>query len=324
MIILTGGAGFIGNCFLWKLNSEGENDILVVDHMDSPIKQKNLSNKKFVDYIDKDEFIKKVERRQLKVDGGSAIFHIGACSSTTETNLNYLMSNNFEYSKTLAKFAFDNNIPFHYASSAATYGDGSLGYSDDDALTFKLKPLNLYGYSKHIFDMWLIENKLVNKAVGYRYFNVFGPNEYHKEDMRSLIVKAYEQIKRDSKIRLFKSYIPDYKDGEQRRDFVYVKDVVSIMYEFYKNKNATGIYNIGTGISRTWNDLARAIFTALKMPVNIEYIEMPESIRDKYQYFTQADLSKLKKSGIPSHFMPLEDSVFDYVNNYLEKSFAIL
>ncbi|MBI5700404.1 ADP-glyceromanno-heptose 6-epimerase [Candidatus Saganbacteria bacterium] len=324
MIILTGGAGFIGNCFLWKLNSEGETDILVVDHINSPLKKKNLSNKKFTDYIEKDEFIKLVESGKFKLDSKSAIFHIGACSSTTEINLDYLMSNNFEYSKTLAKLAFDNNIPFHYASSAATYGDGSLGYSDDDDLTLKLKPLNLYGYSKHIFDIWLIKNKLVGKVVGYRYFNVFGPNEYHKEDMRSLIVKAYEQIKRDSKIRLFKSYRPDYKDGEQKRDFVYVKDVVNIMYEFYRKRNVSGIYNIGTGKARTWNDLASAIFAALKMPVNIEYIEMPENIRDKYQYFTQADLSKLKKSGITSRFTPLEDSVSDYVNNYLEKSFAIL
>ncbi len=323
MIILTGGAGFIGSCFLWKLNSEGETDILVVDEFNSPLKQKNLSNKKFTDLIDKDEFIKSIEHRTLSTEH-RAVFHIGACSSTTETNFDYLKKNNYEYSKTLAKWALENNIPFFYASSAATYGDGSRGYSDEDAASLTLEPLNLYGKSKQMFDVWLIENKLTGKVVGWKYFNVFGPNEYHKNDMRSLVVKAYEQIKKDKKIRLFKSYKKEYKDGEQKRDFVYVKDTINVMYEFYRNQNVKGIFNVGTGRARTWNDLAKAIFLALNLPLNIEYIDMPENIKDKYQYFTQANLTKVQSAKLKTQNASLEDAVSDYVNNYLEKGFKIL
>jgi len=226
LIVLTGGAGFIGSCFLWKLNQAGENNILVVDHLDSDTKKQNLIGKKYSDYIDKDQFIADVKKGKVP-RAVKAIFHIGACSSTTETNADYLEKNNYEYSKILAEWALKANISFFYASSAATYGDGEKGYCDEDAVVPALEPLNLYGASKQKFDLWLINNGLTNKVVGFKYFNVFGPNEYHKEDMRSLVVKAYEQIKKDGKIRLFKSYLPQYADGEQKRDFVYVKDIVA-------------------------------------------------------------------------------------------------
>jgi len=323
LIILTGGAGFIGSAFLWKLNQLGEKNIIVVDHDDSPVKMENLKSLAYIDYQEKDVFIKNLQDGKVS-NNIKAIFHIGACSATTETDAEYLKRNNFEYSKTLAEWSLKNNIPFFYASSAATYGDGSLGYSDEDTATPKYKPLNLYGLSKQQFDLWLLENGLANKVVGFKYFNVFGPNEYHKEDMRSLVVKAYEQIKRDGKIRLFKSYKPEYKDGEQKRDFVYVKDVVELMYYFYTHPKIKGIYNIGTGQARTWNDLAGAIFSALGMKPVIEYIEMPAAIKDKYQYYTEAELKKLHRAGIGFKFTPLEEAVADYVVNYLEKSFARL
>jgi len=323
LIILTGGAGFIGSCFLWKLNQENRKNILVVDHMDSDVKKKNLDNKKYADYLEKDVFISDVKKGK-KPKNVSAIFHIGACSSTMETNVDYLEQNNYEYSKILAEWALKDGIEYYYASSAATYGDGSLGYSDEDAASLKLAPLNLYGRSKQLFDLWLITNDLTDKVVGWKYFNVFGPNEYHKEAMSSLVVKAYGQIKKDGKIRLFKSYKPEYKDGEQKRDFIYVKDVVDIMFRFCQSKDVKGIYNLGTGKARTWNDLAKAIFAALDVPPKIEYIDMPESIKDKYQYFTEADMGKLGKTGLDIKFTPLEDAVADYVRKYLEKDLARL
>ena len=323
LIILTGGAGFIGSCFLWKLNQEGEKNIFVVDHNNSSEKMKNLVGKDFADYFEKDAFLKILNQGGIP-NNVKAVFHIGACSSTTETDANYLNQNNFEYSKTLAKWSIDNSIPFFYASSAAAYGDGSLGYSDEDALTLKLSPLNLYGKSKQEFDAWLINNKLADKVVGFRYFNVFGPNEYHKEEMRSLVVKAYQQIRQEGRMSLFKSYRPEYKDGEQKRDFIYVKDVIDLMYEFYRKGTPKGIFNIGTGKARTWNDLARAIFKALEQQPKIEYVEMPASLKDKYQYFTQADLSRLKRAGINFQFTSLENAVADYVKEYLQKDYARL
>ncbi|MBU1026418.1 MAG: ADP-glyceromanno-heptose 6-epimerase, partial [Candidatus Margulisbacteria bacterium] len=273
MIILTGGAGFIGSCFLEKLNQESEKNILVVDELGGTNKWRNLVGKDFSDYVEKDAFLEKVKNDKLP-SRVKAVFHIGACSSTTELDASYLVNNNYRYSKTLATWSLNNCVPFYYASSAATYGDGSLGYSDADSATPNLKPLNMYGYSKQMFDLWLLKNKLTTKVVGWKYFNVFGPNEYHKGDMRSLVVKAYQQIKKTGKIGLFKSYKPDYKDGEQKRDFVYVKDVINLMYDFFRNQEIKGIFNIGTGQARTWNNLAAAIFSALGMKPNIEYIEM--------------------------------------------------
>ncbi len=253
-IIVTGGAGFIGSCFVTKLNQAGETELLIVDEANADRAWGNLAGKVYTDYREKGGFIRQVAANKLPT-AVKALFHIGACSSTTEQNAAYLTENNLEYSKTLAQWALKHNIPFFYASSAATYGDGARGYSDDPKTIPTLQPLNLYGQSKQDFDRWLLENNLLDRVVGWKYFNVFGPNEYHKGDMRSMVVKGYEQIKRDSQLRLFRSHRPDYRDGEQQRDFVYVKDVVDLMWEFYLHPRIKGVYNIGGGTARTWNDL---------------------------------------------------------------------
>jgi ADP-L-glycero-D-manno-heptose 6-epimerase len=322
-IIVTGGAGFIGSCFVQKLNQSGEKEIIIVDESEADTRWGNLAGKQYAAYLEKTDFIKQVASERFSAPV-KALFHIGACSSTTEQNAGYLKENNLEYSKTLAQWALHHGVPFFYASSAATYGDGAQGYSDAEEKIPDLRPLNLYGRSKQDFDLWLLENKLTNKVVGWKYFNVFGPNEYHKGDMRSMVLKGYQQIKRDGKLRLFKSHRPDYRDGEQKRDFVYVKDVIDLMWEFYLNPNIKGIFNVGSGTARSWNDLAQAIFAALKLPAQIEYIEMPPVLRDKYQYFTEADLNKLKQTGLPLKTTSLEAAVSDYVVNYLEKGNARL
>ncbi len=316
MWIVTGGAGFIGSALLWKLNQEGMNDLLVVDGLESSDKWKNLRGKKFSDYLEAGDFLSRVQAGKMpKVQG---MVHLGACSSTTETNASYLIQNNYEYTKTLAMWALSKNIRFVYASSAATYGDGAWGYKTDDATTMRLQPLNMYGYSKQLFDQWALQKGALKKLVGIKFFNVFGPNEYHKGDMRSVIAKAYEQIQRDGKVRLFKSYRPDYKDGEQVRDFLYVKDAVNVVYELMTGKGYGGLYNLGAGHARSWKDLARAIFAALGRPERIEYIEMPESLRAKYQYHTEADMSWMKGKKL-AKMMTLEEGVSDYVRNYLSK-----
>ncbi len=320
MIILTGGAGFIGSCLLWRLNKEGLNDIIIVDEPITPQKKPNLDGKKFNDFIDKDKFLSLVSSDKLsrKID---AIFHLGACSSTTLSDAEYFMKNNTEYSKKLAEYSISKKIRFIYASSGATYGDGSEGFSDRDEDTLKLKPLNYYGNSKHLFDLWVIKNHLVDKIVGLKYFNIFGPNEYHKGDMRSVIAKSFGEIVKNKKIRLFKSHKKEYKSGEQKRDFMYVKDAVDATYFFFENRDKGGIYNIGTGIARTWNDLAKAIFHALDMKPDIEYFDMPESLRDKYQYFTQADISKLRRADYNKDFFSLEDGVKECVGFLKEKKY---
>jgi ADP-L-glycero-D-manno-heptose 6-epimerase len=253
----------------------------------------------------------------FKID---AILHLGACSSTTEKDADYLMDNNFHYSQELAKFSLENGNRFIYASSAATYGDGSKGYSDDENKLEDLLPLNMYGYSKHIFDLWIKRNKLLDKVVGLKYFNVYGPNEYHKEDMRSVVHKAFEQVRDFGKVKLFKSYNPNYKDGEQKRDFVYVKDAVDMTLFFLDNKDKNGIYNIGTGNAQTWIELVTALFNAMNKEVNIEFVDMPEDIREKYQYFTQADLTKIRDAGYNRPIMNVQNGVKDYVKNYLLKN----
>ena len=317
MRVLTGGAGFIGSCILKKLNDCGVSDVIVVDNLASTEKWKNLVGKKFEMYLQKQEFLMLMS--QGKIDKIDAIIHVGACSSTTEKNADYLMANNLNYTKALAAWCLKNGKKMWYASSAATYGDGSLGYSDDDSLTPKLRPLNMYGYSKQLFDEWLIKNKCQDKLTGFRFFNVFGPNEYHKDSMRSMILKAFPRARDEKKISLFASDRPDYKDGEQKRDFVYVKDVVEVIMYFYKHPEVGGIYNIGTGKAQSWNEVARAMFKALKCEGEIEYVEMPEILKGKYQYFTEADLKKLRKAGCKHEFMTLEQSVADYVQNYLLK-----
>jgi len=310
-IIVTGGAGFIGSCLIWKLNNRGINDIIVVDRLDSSEKWKNLVGKQVRDYIDKDKFLDCLEAGKLKSQA-DIILHMGACTSTTESDAAYLMENNYLYSQRLAKWALKQNIPFLYASSAATYGAGEFGYIDDDEITLKLKPLNLYGYSKQLFDGWLIQNRLSNKVAGFKFFNVFGPNEYHKDDMRSVISKVFDKASQGGKLKLFKSYKKEYADGEQKRDFIYVKDAIEIVCYFIEHPDKKGIFNVGTGIARSWNDVAKALFSALGLKPNIEYIEMPPEIRDKYQYFTQADLSKLKRTGLEHKFFTLEEAVKDY------------
>lgn len=315
MIILTGGAGFIGSCFLWKLNSQGIEDILVVDQLDLSEKWRNLTGKKFVDYVQKDELLRLLSEGKLpKV---SHVVHMGAESSTILPDAELYIKNNYEYTKTLAEWSVKNGARFMYASSAATYGGGENGYSDSDENSKKLMPLNMYGYSKQLFDMWAMRNGILDKITGIKFFNVFGPNEYHKGDMRSLICKAFPLIKKEGKIRLFRSYVPGYGDGEQKRDFIYVKDAVDAMFFLFSNPKVTGIFNLGTGKAASWNDLAAALFFAMGIKKKIEYVDMPLEIREKYQYFTQADMMKLRSAGYTEDFMPLEDSIKDYVR-YLE------
>ena len=318
MIIITGGAGFIGSAFVWKLNSEGIEDILIVDELGSSDKWKNISSRKFTDYIHKDEFINKLDDSN-RYFNAKTIIHMGACSSTTERDADYMMRNNYRYTKILAEWSLVNDIHFIYASSAATYGDGSNSFSDDDATTAKLQPLNIYGYSKHLIDIWALRNKIMDKITGLKFFNVFGPNEYHKDDMVSAAFRAYHQITETGKVSLFKSYLKEYKDGEQLRDFVYVKDCVDVMWWLMNNKSVKGIFNVGTGKARSWNDLAGAVFSAMGRRQSVDYIDMPESLRDRYQYFTQARMEKLKGCSCPVKFHSLEDAVKDYVGNHLQK-----
>ncbi|MCM8766149.1 MAG: ADP-glyceromanno-heptose 6-epimerase [Candidatus Omnitrophica bacterium] len=316
MVIITGGAGFIGSCFLWKLNQEGISDILVVDELGGSEKWKNLRGKNFLDYVHKDDLWQVLEkfRRQVR-----KIIHLGACTSTLLKDGDYFLKNNYAYSQKLALWACEHKAHFIYASSAATYGDGSLGYEDNEEMLPYLKPLNIYGYSKHLFDLWVLKKGLFKKFTGIKFFNVFGPNEYHKGEMRSVIAKRFQEIKEGKPFLLFKSYRSEYKDGEQKRDFVYVKDVVEVMYFFYRNPQISGVCNWGTGRARSWNDLAKALFSALDLKPKIEYIEMPEEIREQYQYFTEAKMEKLKSVGCQHKFMSLEEAVKDYAG-YLDKN----
>lgn len=311
-IIVTGGAGFIGSAIVWRLNQLGESDILIVDRLDSSDKWKNLAPLKFADYLDADDFLANLE----KFDKTETILHLGACSATTERDSDFMMRNNYEYTKTLANWSVENGVRFICASSAATYGDGSNGMDDGTDSLHKLRPLNVYGYSKHLFDIYAYRNKLFEKIVGLKYFNVFGPNENHKDDMRSLVNKAFSQIRETGKLQLFKSANPDYKDGEFGRDFVYVKDVVDMTLHFIENP-ASGLFNVGSGEMHSWNELAKAIFNALDLQPNIEFVEMPEHLKDRYQYHTQADLQRLYETGFEKDFMSLRESVADYVQNYL-------
>ncbi len=321
LIVVTGAAGFIGSCVLARLNDLGLEDIIAVDHLNDELKKKNLENKRIVQYYEKDDFLKCVVNDSINqpID---AVIHMGACSSTTLTDEQYYNHNNYEYSRYLAKWSLKKGARFIYASSAATYGDGSHGYKDDDASTLQCQPLNLYGESKQKFDRWVLENDLINQVVGLKFFNVFGPNEYHKKDMRSVVCKAYPKVDSVGEMVLFKSYHKDYSDGEQKRDFIYIKDAVDVVMYFFDNDKVNGIFNVGTGQARTWNDLANALFMASGKKTNIKYIEMPENLRSKYQYFTQADMDKLKQSGYDKEFTNLEDAVSDYVT-YLKEQIHI-
>ena len=318
MIVLTGGAGFIGSVYLWKLNSRGVRDVLVVDEKDISDRGNNLAGKKYTDVMDKDAFIERI-RIGHPPKGVTAVVHIGACASTTVTDEAYVRKNNFEYTRDLALWAVKNGIRFLYASSAATYGDGSLGSSDTHERIPDLRPLNLYGRSKQDFDLFALQKGLLDKIAGFKFFNVYGPNEYHKGDMKSVIAKSYEMIAREKAIRLFKSHRKEYGHGEQKRDFIYVKDAVEAVDYFLLHPEKNGLYNVGTGRARTWNDLARALFAAMNLPVKIEYIDMPENIRGQYQYFTEADTGKLRAAGYDRPFVSLEEGVRDYCHYLKER-----
>lgn len=314
MIVVTGAAGFIGSCIVARLNELGRRDLILVDHFDSDgdPKHANLNGKRYHSFFDKSDFLNCIRtgRIQEKVD---SILHMGACSSTILQDEQYFKENNFQYSCHMAQWATKIKARFIYASSAATFGASSRHYSDDDAATRACKPLNLYGESKQKFDEWVLDRDLQTKVVGLKFFNVFGPNEYHKGEMRSVVVKAFDRVVSEGKISLFKSYDARYADGEQKRDFIYVKDLVDVVLFFLERQDINGIYNVGTGEARTWNDLARALFAALEKKINIEYIPMPEILQGKYQYFTQADMSKLRSVGYSKPFTCLESSVKDYV-----------
>lgn len=319
MIVVTGGAGFIGSNIVKGLNEAGEDKILIVDRLGLGDKWKNLAGLDFLDYEHKNDFEEKLDRGLFDRDV-RAVFHLGACSSTTERDADYLMSNNYQFSKKLAgRFAAAKGLRFIYASSAATYGDGSAGYSDRHDGICDLRPLNMYGYSKQAFDLWAMKTGFVGRSVGLKYFNVFGPNEYHKGDMRSVAIRAYFQAKRSGRVKLFKSYRPEYGDGEQRRDFIYVKDAVRISLYFLERPDVHGIFNAGTGTPRTFKDLALAVFSALNLEPNIEFIDMPDGLEKRYQYYTCADTAKLRACGFRREFTSLEASVREYVASFLEQ-----
>jgi ADP-L-glycero-D-manno-heptose 6-epimerase len=317
MIIVTGGAGFIGSALVWALNERGEDDILIVDHLGTSEKWKNLRALRYADYMEKDDFLDCLWDNCLDAPV-SCILHMGACSATTEKDASYLVRNNFDYTKQVLEYAAENDIRVVYASSAATYGDGSQGYRDDETALDALRPLNMYGYSKQMADQWALRNGHLKTAAAVKFSNVFGPNEQHKGDMRSMVSKAWKQIRAEGKVKLFKSHREEYADGEQVRDFVYVKDAVAMTLFLADNPELNGIFNVGCGAARSWNDLAAAVFKSLYKPVNIEYVPMPEELRGKYQYHTELDMSKMREAGFSAPVATLEDAVADYVRNYLE------
>ena len=317
-ILVTGGAGFIGSALVAALNQRGISDIVITDLLGSDEKWRNLTPLKFADYLEADDFRKRIGQNQAALGDFSAVFHLGACSATTEKNASYLIDNNFNVTKELAAWSLAKNIRFIYASSAATYGDGAQGMDDQDPNLGRLRPLNMYGYSKHLFDQHAQRKGWLDRIVGVKYFNVFGPNEDHKGDMRSLVNKAYEQIRTTGRVGLFKSYHPDFKDGEQMRDFLYVKDAVEMTLHFAESATtAGGVFNLGSGDATTWLTLTRAIFSALNLPPQIDFIEMPEALKGKYQYYTKADITKLRTVGYRRAMTPIEDAIRDYVQNYL-------
>jgi ADP-L-glycero-D-manno-heptose 6-epimerase len=317
MYVVTGGAGMIGSAVIWRLNKAGITDILVVDNLANTEKWRNLVNLRYTDYMHRDEFRRMMREKSADLKNIRAIVHMGACSSTTERNADYLMDNNFHYTQDVCKTALAANARFVYASSAATYGDGSNGFDDMGKPLNRLKPLNMYGYSKHLFDLWAERENLLSSIVGLKFFNVYGPNEYHKGDMRSVACKAFKSIGDTGKISLFASDHRDYADGGQKRDFIYVKDCAEVIYWLLENPQVNGLFNMGTGLARTWNDLAHAVFTAMDMQPIIKYVDMPEPLCGKYQYFTEAPMQKFAATGCPLKFHSLEQGIMDYVRVYL-------
>lgn len=316
-ILVTGGAGFIGSALVWELNRRGFENIIIADRLGTDEKWRNLVPLKYADYLDADEVVNRINQKADALGNVELVLHLGACSATTERDSNYLMRNNVDYTRTLAQWAVARSARFVYASSAATYGDGAYGMDDKMTDLQRLRPLNMYGYSKHLFDLQAQRTGLLRRIVGLKYFNVFGPNEDHKADMRSVVHKAYNQILTTGKVDLFRSHRPDFRDGEQMRDFLYVKDAVRMTLHLAYAPMASGLYNLGSGVPHSWVQLATAIFAALGRASNIEFVDMPETLRAKYQYYTCADITKLRQSGYGDPLTPLAESVRDYVQGYL-------
>ena len=317
MLIVTGAAGFIASALVSKLNQEGFNDIVIVDNFSNELKNKNLINKNYSYKVDRKEFFSWLDENQSLVQG---IFHLGARTDTTEFNWDIFEELNLEYSKLIFNKCVEYSIPLVYASSAATYGAGEHGYNDTHEIIPSLKPLNPYGDSKNLFDIWLLkQEKKPPFWAGLKFFNVYGPNEFHKGRMASVVFHAFNQINSSGEMKLFKSHNPNYSDGGQLRDFIYVKDVVNVCHFLMSNRIESGIYNLGSGKARTFLDLIKSTFKALNRKENISFIDTPVDIRDKYQYFTEANMSKLIGIGYNTPFTSLEDGISDYINNYLIK-----
>ena len=316
MIVVTGAEGFIGSCLVARLNQDGFNDLVLVDDFGAiENRERNLEGKKYTALVERKDFFEWLNLNTIELE---FVFHIGARTDTTESDEQIFKELNVDFSKRLFKVCANEGIPLVYASSAATYGDGAFGYDDNENGLNQLQPLNPYGRSKNEFDIWaLAQEKQPLFWAGLKFFNVFGPNEYHKKRMASVIFHAFHQIQTEGKVKLFQSHRPDYKDGEQKRDFIYVKDLCDVCIYLMHHRKNSGIYNLGTGEARTWNDLVAAIFTALGKETNIEYIPIPEDIREKYQYFTEANMDKLRSIGYTNKFLSVEDAVLDYVKNYL-------
>ena len=316
-ILVTGGAGYIGSALVHALNQLGRDDILVTDLLGNTEKWRNLVPLSFAGYLEAGQLLEIIEKEDPSLDDIGLILHLGACSSTMETDAAYLVRNNYQYTAALASWALKRDVRFLYASSAATYGDGAQGMDDKSDDLTALRPLNMYGYSKHLFDLHAQRKGWLRRLTGLKYFNVYGPNEDHKDQMRSLVNKAYHQICQTGRLQLFRSHRPDYKDGEQERDFLYVKDAVDMTLHLAATPEATGLYNLGSGEANTWIALANAIFAAMDREPSIDFIDIPENIREKYQYHTRANIAKLRGTGYVKPLTPLADAVADYVRNYL-------
>ncbi len=316
MIIITGAEGFIGSCLVAKLNEDGFNDLILVDDFSDGERSKNITEKKYTAKIERKEFFDWLDKNEHLVE---FIFHIGARTDTTESDEKIFKELNLDFSKTLWNACVKYGLPLVYASSAATYGDGEFGYDDDTKLLDQLQPMNPYGRSKNDFDKWAVtQNDVPFFWAGLKFFNVYGPNEYHKGRMASVVLHAFNQIKETGKVKLFRSHKPDFNDGEQMRDFIYVKDLCDVCVFLMTNRKHSGIYNLGSGKARTFKDLVKGIFVALNITPQIEFIDTPEDIREKYQYFTEAKMEKLKSIGYTKPFTSVEDGVMDYVKNYLQ------
>jgi len=317
-ILVTGGAGFIGSAVVWELNQRGCENIVISDRLGTDEKWRNLVPLRYADYVDGLDLLAALPKGSGHgPDRFDLIIHLGACSATTEKDSDYLMRNNFDYTRQLCQWALAHETRFVYASSAATYGDGAHGMDDRLQDLSLLRPLNMYGYSKHLFDQYAARQGWLEKIVGLKYFNVYGPNEDHKSDMRSVVHKAWGQIRSTGRIQLFRSHRPDYEDGKQQRDFLYVKDAIRMTLHLAETQNAGGLFNLGSGVPHTWVDLAEAIFAAADLAPDIEFVDMPEHLRAKYQYFTCADISKLRSTGYQAELTGLREAVRDYVVNYL-------